>query len=150
MRKSLAVVAALLLLSVWITPALARDVEFGDFLQRVNVSAEADLPGFKARLSTEFGVPVPKVEMLLKTLPTPGDAYLCLRVGQTAQRPVDDVVSEYQKNRGKGWGVIAKNLGIKPGSREFHALKEGRFDAPSGKGGGGKDAAKGGKGKGKH
>lgn len=149
MKRNHAIVAILFLLLVAVAPALARDVEFGDFLQRVNVSAQADLPGFKARLSTEFGVPVPKVEMLLKTVPTPGDAYLCLRVGQTAGRPVDDVVTEYQKNRGKGWGVIAKNLGIKPGSREFHALKEGRFDSPSDKGGG-KDAAKGGKGKGKH
>ena len=26
---------------------------------------------------------------------------------------------------GKGWGNLAKTLGIKPGSREFHALKRG-------------------------
>jgi hypothetical protein len=33
--------------------------------------------------------------------------------------------------------VIAKNLGIKPGSKEFHALKKGDFagnDSDSGKG----------------
>ena len=32
----------------------------------------------------------------------------------------------------KGWGVIAKNLGIKPGSEEFHALKTGRLYSRSG------------------
>lgn len=147
MRRNLAVVAVLFLLFATINSSLAADVEFGDFLQRVNVSAQADLPGFKARLSGEFAVPVPRVEVLLKTLPTPADAYMCLRLGQVSQRPVDDVVAEYQKNRGKGWGVVAKNLGIKPGSKEFHALKEGRFDSPPPR-----HAEKGdkGKGKGKH
>jgi hypothetical protein len=29
--------------------------------------------------------------------------------------------------KGQGWGVIAKSLGIKPGSPEFHALKRGDF-----------------------
>src|SRR5262249_4823005 len=28
---------------------------------------------------------------------------------------------------GKGWGVTAKELGIKPASSEFHALKKGEF-----------------------
>jgi len=54
---------------------------------------------------------------------TPGDAYMCFRVGQLASKPVEVVTKEYQGNKGKGWGVIAKNLGIKPGSKEFHELK---------------------------
>ena len=145
MKGRLTVVAVLFLLCAWVKPVLAADAEFGDFLQRINVTAQADLPGFKARLSGEFAVPIPKVETLLKTMPTPADAYMCLRVGQVAQRPVDTVVVEYQKNRGQGWGNVAKNLGIKPGSKEFHALKEGRFDAPPSRA-----SEKGGKGKGKH
>jgi hypothetical protein len=36
-------------------------------------------------------------------------------------------VPTYQASKGKGWGVIAKELGIKPGSPAFHALKEGNF-----------------------
>ena len=31
----------------------------------------------------------------------------------------------YKSDKGKGWGVLAKSLGIKPGSQEFHALKSG-------------------------
>jgi hypothetical protein len=54
------------------------------------------------------------------------------------------VVREYKAHKGQGWGVIAKNLGIKPGSKEFHALKKGGLNA------GGDDPGKGkGKGKGK-
>jgi hypothetical protein len=70
---------------------------------------------------------------------TPGDAYMCFRVGQVASQPVEVVTKEYQANKGKGWGKIAKNLGIKPGSKEFHALKKGDItgdyaDAGKGKG----------------
>ena len=39
----------------------------------------------------------------------------------------DQVFKIYNANKGKGWGVIAKELGIKPGSPEFHALKQGNF-----------------------
>jgi hypothetical protein len=55
-------------------------------------------------------------------------------------------------NKGKGWGVIAKNLGIKPGSAEFHALKRGdlSFTGEPGAGEGQKGQGKGkGKGRGK-
>ena len=50
---------------------------------------------------------------------------MSLRVGQISGLHIDLVVREYKKNKGKGWGVIAKNLGIKPGSQEFHELKKG-------------------------
>jgi hypothetical protein len=33
------------------------------------------------------------------------------------------VLEIYERDHGQGWGVIAKRLGIKPGSAEFHALK---------------------------
>ena len=59
---------------------------------------------------------------------------------QVASRPVEVVTKEYQAHKGLGWGVIAKNLGIKPGSKEFQALKKGHLD---------EDNASGGKGKGK-
>jgi hypothetical protein len=42
-----------------------------------------------------------------------------------SRRPVLSIAEGYKKNRGKGWGVMAKSLGIKPGSREFHELKAG-------------------------
>jgi len=33
--------------------------------------------------------------------------------------------NEYRSGKAKGWGALAKSLGIKPGSKEFHALKNG-------------------------
>ena len=113
------------------------------FIKNVNVQAQADLGAFKVKLSTQFGVPMPKVEALMINVATPGDAYMCLRVGQVASKPVDVVVKEYQTHKGKGWGTIAKNLGIKPGSPEFHALKKGDFNGDDGGSGKGKGKGKG-------
>ena len=48
-----------------------------------------------------------------------------MKIAQVSATPVDVVVRECEVNRGKGWGVIANRLGIKPGSREFHELKKG-------------------------
>ena len=39
-------------------------------------------------------------------------------------KPVATVVDVYRKNKAKGWGFVAKELGIKPGSKEFKALKD--------------------------
>jgi hypothetical protein len=98
------------------------------FVSNLNVQAQADLGAFKVRLSTQFGVPAARVDAVMASVKTPGDAYMCFRVGQVASKPVDVVTKEYQGNKGKGWGVIAKNLGIKPGSKEFHELKKGNFN----------------------
>jgi len=118
------------------SPVLASsDLEI--FIKNLNVEARADLGAFKVRLSTQFGVPVPKVEAIMASVGTPGDAYMCFRVGQVASHPVEVVTKEYRAHRGQGWGVIAKNLGIKPGSKEFHELKKGNFggdDSGSSKG----------------
>jgi hypothetical protein len=99
------------------------DAEMDGFLTDVNASAKLDLGKFKLDLSAQFNVTGPKIDNLLLTM-APGDVYMTLQIGQTINKPVDDVKSAYEKNRGKGWGVIAKQLGIKPGSAEFHALKK--------------------------
>jgi hypothetical protein len=117
-----------------------------DFMGRVNVQARADLPGFHATVSAQFGVPVPQVQAVLGRVATPADAFMVFQLGQMSHRPPDTVLQTYQAHKGKGWGVIAKELGIKPGSREFHALKSGDlvFGEPAGDGPGkGKGKGKG-------
>ena len=115
------VLAVLLLVAA---PGVAS-ATLDSFLSSVNVQARADLPGFHAKVSAQFGVPVPQVEAVLGMVATPADAFMVFQLGQMAHRPPETVVQTYQAHKGKGWGVIAKELGIKPGSREFHALKNG-------------------------
>jgi hypothetical protein len=136
MTKIFSVLSGVLLVCFMISPAPASS-DLDVFISNLNVQAQADLGAFKVKLSTQFGVPAASVEAVMASVKTPGDAYMCFRVGQVASKPVEVVVKEYQGNRGKGWGAIAKNLGIKPGSKEFHALKEGNFggdDSESSKG----------------
>ena len=117
------IMLATLLVLVGLPGVAAANLD--DFLHSVNVQARADLPGFHAKVSAQFGVSVPQVEAVLAMVATPADAFMVFQLGQMVHRPPETVVQTYQAHRGKGWGVIAKALGIKPGSREFHALKNG-------------------------
>ena len=140
------VLAVLLLVAA---PGVAS-ATLDSFLSSVNVQARADLPGFHAKVSAQFGVPVPQVEAVLGMVATPADAFMVFQLGQMAHRPPDTVLQTYQAHKGKGWGVIAKELGIKPGSQEFHALKNGDLvygETPSNGPGNGNGKGKG-KGKG--
>lgn len=131
------------------------------FLSNLNVQARADREGFSARVSAQFGVPDAQVRVVMSSVPTPADAYMVFQLGQMTRQPHDRVLGAYKANRGKGWGVVAKELGIKPGSPEFHALKRGDFqlagepgtleDSPAqGKGHGNGHGNGNGKGHGKH
>lgn len=96
-----------------------------DFIRRVNEQAKSDMNRFAVKVSAQFGIPVPKVEDVLKRVPTPADAFMVFQLGQMSNKPPDTVLHVYQAGRDKGWGAIAHELGIKPGSPEFHALKRG-------------------------
>ena len=131
--------------------AVARDFAWLDDL---SVQAEADLSGFRARLGGRFHIGDVEVNAVLNNVETPGDAYMLLRLGELSGQPVKVVLAEYRENRGKGWGALARSLGIKPGSREFHALKAGDdlYAGSDGQGGKGRSHGKGrgnGRGRGK-
>ncbi len=98
-----------------------------DFLSSLNIQARADLPGFSARVGAQFGVPQVQVMATIRTVREPADAFMVYQLGQMSGAPPETVMRVYRGSRGKGWGVIAKELGIKPGSPEFHALKRGDF-----------------------
>ncbi len=50
---------------------------------------------------------------------------MVFRFGEMSARSTEYVIEKYRSEKGKGWGTLAKSLGIKPGSKEFHALKRG-------------------------
>ena len=55
----------------------------------------------------------------------PGDVYYACALASVLGRPCRYVVDLYEADRSQGWGAIAQNLGVKPGSPEFHRLKQG-------------------------
>jgi len=131
----LAVLVSMMLL-VGSSMAVAGDF---DWMKNFNAQASLDPSGFRARLATRFQIGDAQVSVVLSNMPEPAHAYMVLRLGEMSHLPFERVMEEYNKNKGKGWGVIAKNLGIKPGSAEFHALKGGH-DLDSGPDKGKKDS----------
>jgi len=117
-------------------PAAVQAGDLDSLFESLRVSARADLGDFKVDLSATFGVPEKRVEGLFRLLPDAADVYMVLRIGELSGQPLDRVTREYQTHKGQGWGVIAKNLGIKPGSAEFHALKQNKMAAGKGHRGG--------------
>lgn len=118
------------------------DAELDKTLTDINNEAIKDLNIFKDHVKNVLQLPIKKTEELLQVL-SPGDIFMAAQTAVVTSKPVDDVVKAYEKNKDKGWGAIAKDLGIKPGSKEFHALK-GKVKENKGKGKGKGD--KGGKG----
>jgi hypothetical protein len=60
---------------------------------------------------------------------TPGDVYFACALAQAIGRSCRYVADEWQAHVGEGWGALAQQLGVKPGSPQFHALKDGFADA---------------------
>lgn len=112
----------------------ASSISFGQFefktgdsgldteLNLINTEAKNDLGAFKANITLDYGIIGEKVDELLEIM-MPGEVELLGRIKDLLGISVDTVVDSYQANKDKGWGAIAKDLGIKPGSAEFHALK---------------------------
>jgi len=117
-----------LLLTAVLQFTLIPAVIAGDYgwLKDMNVKAEADPSGFRARLATRFKINDIEVEAVLSNVNKPADAYMVLRMGEMSGYSTDFALNKYKTNQGKGWGTIAKSMGIKPGSSEFHALKQGQ------------------------
>lgn len=113
--------AALFLIS---SVTMVKAADF-DWLKNLNFSAEADSSGFRSSLSTRFKIGDLQLDTVLRQVARPADAYMVLRLGEISRQPLNVVIDRYQAKKGDGWGVLAKSLGIKPGSDEFHALKRG-------------------------
>lgn len=106
-----------------------------DWTRDFNMKAEVDPSGFIAKLSAQFEIGEAQVRAVLRDVQNPADAYMVFRLGKISSKSPDYVVQKYKSERKKGWGAVAKSLGVKPGSQEFHALKAGSdFDDSGDKG----------------
>lgn len=121
-------------------PALADDYAFGfnprsgdawvdAQLGDVNVFARGNLDGYVDEVVVSTGAPAYYVrELVIERDWAPGDVYYACLIARELGRPCTYVVEAYDREmrgRGRGWGALAQELGIRPGSAEFHALKGG-------------------------
>jgi len=121
--QSLKALLVFLMILLPLSPvALASDFVW---LRDLNVQAQADPSGFRATLGARFKIGDLEIKTVLSNVERPADAYMVLRLAEMSRRPADYVITQYRSDKGKGWGALAKSMGIKPGSSEFHALKKG-------------------------
>ena len=101
-------------------------------LNSIGASAKVDLPGFTAEVSLQWGIPATQVQSALSQGLEAAEVYLAAGLANISGKPLATVIESYRKNRSKGWSALAKDLGIKPGSKEFKLLKD-RIQASSDK-----------------
>lgn len=117
-------IIALTLMMLLFAPASLLAADF-DWMPDFNIQAQADPAGFRAKISARFNIGDAQITTVLSNFPKPADAYVALRLGEMSGKPINYVTEQYKEGKGRGWGALAKSLGIKPGSKEFHALKRG-------------------------
>ncbi len=101
------------------------NAEFDSDLGRINADAKLDFGAFKTSLALSYDISDKKIDYLSVSVEMePAEIYLSLELSKLSGKSIDQVVEIYEGNKDKGWGFIAKELGIKPGSPEFHSLKE--------------------------
>ena len=101
---------------VWVD---ARMSEIDDYGQRYR-------PSFEDEVVTRYGAPRSLVDSLLGVRRwSPSDVYYACALAHAAHRPCSEVADRYERERGHGWSALAMSYGIKPGSAQFHAFKDG-------------------------
>lgn len=99
------------------------DKDLDASLVSINVQAKTNLTDIKKDWVQAYNTTTAKIDELMKKGMTAADVFMTLEISKITKKPIDVVYKSYETNKKKGWGAIAKDLGIKPGSAEFHALK---------------------------
>ena len=96
------------------------DAELGD----TNVLVRGGTDGFVDDVVVRFAAPRPIVRTyVVERRWAPADVYYACAIAQHLRRPCVEMLRVYERDHRLGWGAVARRLGIRPGSRAFHALK---------------------------
>lgn len=112
---------------IFIALAMVSALFAGDFswMSALDSRYEANPTHLRTNLNERFTVGDSIISNVVKSVAKPSDAYMVLKLAEMSGLTSDAVLKKYQSSKDKGWGVMAQNLGIKPGSAEFKALKAG-------------------------
>ena len=130
MKKFLTATTCLVFLGLLVHgAAFAQQTTTGDrklnsLLGKINQLAKADREGFIRQLSQKHNVPEEEIRQAKERYGlSDGDTFMATVLSKIFKKSVGVVAEEYKKNQGQGWGVMAMNMGIKPGSPEFKQMK---------------------------
>ena len=101
---------------LWVDTRLG---EIDDYVRRYREPFFDEMSGY-------YGAPRPLlVELIDQRRWAPADVYYACAMARALNLPCVEIVREYDRHPGQGWGAVAKRYGIKPGSPAFHAFKRG-------------------------
>ncbi len=102
----------------------SSDPDLNQSLITLDANARIDFGAFRTDISMGYNISEKKIDYLSAEIGmSAGDIYLTAEISRITHKSIDQVVAVYTVHKDSGWGVMAKELGIKPGSPEFHALK---------------------------
>lgn len=91
----------------------------------INEDAYLSLGKFFSDMSASYNVPQDRViSMMTVDKMKLSDIFMALKISSLTKKPCEFVLGRYKKDRDKGWGVIARGLGIKPDSAQFREIKD--------------------------
>ena len=136
MKKFLTVVAGLIFLGLLVQSATSvqqsrtGDRRLNTLLGKIDARAEAEPDVFFQQLSQRHDIPEQEIRQAKERNGLGyGDIYMATALSRISKKPVGTVAEDFRKNPGRGWGVMAMNLGIKPGSPEFKQMKANARDS---------------------
>ncbi|MCJ7553365.1 MAG: hypothetical protein MUO34_05715, partial [Ignavibacteriaceae bacterium] len=98
------------------------DEDMDRHLAEIDKYGKSDFEGFKRDLSLKFGASTKEVnEFRYREKMSPADIYHGYTLSSSTGKSPQYVMNKYREQ--KSWGKVAQELGIKPGSKEFHKLK---------------------------
>jgi hypothetical protein len=104
--------------------AYSQSLSLDASLDSLNIAASANIAGFKADMALSYDISEGEIESLMINADLePADLFMTLELADLAGKTPDETAAIVQENKDKGWGVVAKQLGIKPGSKEFKNIK---------------------------
>ena len=107
--------------------ASSGDKKFDGYLNQMNQQGEQNPEGFVRHLSETYGIPQDEIRQAREQHKlTYGDTYMAAALAKQSQKKVGDVAAQFkQQGQGKdgGWGMVAQENGVKPGSPQFHQMK---------------------------
>jgi hypothetical protein len=99
------------------------DKDINTHLYEVNEYAISNMDLFRKDLNEKFGATKEDLDRyLVKERRQPADVYYGYNLSRSTGKSLPTIMK--MRSDKNGWGAIAKDLGIKPGSEQFHALKD--------------------------
>lgn len=108
------------------------DAELNASLNSIVSKAKVNFNDFRHYVISNYGVTNNRYDYL-ESIMTVGDIYLAVEIEKITKKSLTDITTAFKRDKAKGWGDIAKQFGVTPGSPAFETLKDHAYKMANGK-----------------